>query len=354
MGAVRNRPRPTLAQIARELGVSVMSVSNAYNRPDQLSAALRERILAKAQEVGYPGPDPLGRGLRRRRTGALGVLYDTWPAYVFRNPAAVGFLQGLSDATGRAFMGVLLVPSPRPEDSETLPLDTALVDGFVVYSVADTDRQVPLARSRGPVVIVDQPRLEGVPTVGIDDEAAAAGAAEHLLDLGHRRIAVLAFALARDAVQGLAGLGRQREATFAVTRARLAGYRSALTAAGIDWDEVPVYECHMPRAATAAVHELLALRPRPTAILAMSDGHALGALQAAHELGLAVPGNLSVVGFDDSPAARRDEITSVRQPHVGKGRRAGQLLLAQLDGEVPAGLELLPTELIVRGSSGPA
>jgi DNA-binding LacI/PurR family transcriptional regulator len=347
------RPRPTLAQIAGELGVSVMSVSNAYNRPDQLSTALRERILAKAQELGYPGPDPLGRGLRRRRAGALGVLYDTWPSYVFTNAAAVGALQGLTEATGRAFMGLLLVPSPLPGDTQAPPLDTALVDGFVVYSVADTDRQVPIARSRGPVVIVDQPRIEGVPTIGIDDEAAAAGAAQHLLDLGHRRIVVLAFGLARDGVEGFAGIERQRQAVFAVTRARLAGYRSALTHAGIEWADVPVYECHMARDAAAAAAELLALWPRPTAILATSDGLALGAVRAARELGLTVPGDLSVVGFDDSPAAQRMDLTTVRQPHLAKGRRAGELLLALLAGETGAGCELLPTELVVRGSTGP-
>jgi DNA-binding LacI/PurR family transcriptional regulator len=348
------RPRPTLAQIAGELGVSVMSVSNAYNRPDQLSAALRERILAKAQELGYPGPDPLGRGLRRQRTGALGVLYATWPSYVFTNPAAVGFLQGLTETTGRAFMGVLLVPSPWPEDTEALPLDTALVDGFVVYSVADNDRQVEVARSRAPVVIVDQPRIEGVATVGIDDEAAAAVAAQHLIDLGHRRIAVLAFGLARDGVEGFAGPERRRQATFAVTRARLSGYRRALTDAGIDWDAVPVYECHTPRDAGAAARELLALRPRPTALLAMSDGLALGTVRAARELGLTVPGDLSVVGFDDSPAAERTDLTTVHQPHLAKGRRAGERLLGLLAGDTRADHELLPTQLIVRGSTGPA
>jgi DNA-binding LacI/PurR family transcriptional regulator len=345
------RPRPTLAQIASELGVSVMSVSNAYNRPDQLSGALRERILAKAQELGYPGPDPLGRGLRRQRTGALGVLYATWPSYVFTNPAAVGFLQGLTEITGRAFMGVLLVPSPLPEDTEELPLDSALVDGFVVYSVADDDRQVPIARSRAPVVVVDQPRIDGVPTVGIDDEAAATGAAQHLIDLGHRQIAVLAFGLARDGAEGFAGPERRQRATFAVTRARLSGYRSALSAAGIDWDAVPVYECPMPRDAGVAARELLALRPRPTALVAMSDGLALGAVRAARELGLTVPGDLSVVGFDDSPAAERTGLTTVRQPHIAKGRRAGELLLGLLAGQPVADRELLPTELVVRGST---
>jgi hypothetical protein len=109
----RARGRPTLARIAAELGVSVMTVSNAYNRPDQLSHELRERILEKARELGYAGPDPLARGLRHGRAGALGVLYDTWPSYVFEDPSAVAFLQGLSGATGRAFIGLPQGPHRR-------------------------------------------------------------------------------------------------------------------------------------------------------------------------------------------------------------------------------------------------
>ncbi len=346
--------RPTLAQIAAELGVSVMSVSNAYNRPDQLSAALRERILQKARELGYPGPDPLARGLRHGRAGALGVLYDTWPSYVFGSPGAVGFLQGLSDATGRAFMGLLLVPTPWPAQGN--PLDAALADGFVVYSVSDTDPQVPMARARRPVVIVDQPRLEGVAFVGIDDERAAAAAAGHLLELGHRHIGILSFALARDGVEGPAGLERQQSATYAVTRARLSGYRTALTAAGLAWDEVEVYECHFLRRADQAVRHLLGRRPRPTALLATSDGLALAALRTAAQDGLRAPDHLSVVGFDDTPRAHTatPSLTTVRQPHVQKGKRAGELLLGALRGEATPPPEWLPTELIVRDSTGPA
>jgi DNA-binding LacI/PurR family transcriptional regulator len=346
--------RPTLAQIAAELGVSVMSVSNAYNRPDQLSGALRERILEKAQELGYPGPDPLARGLRHGRAGALGVLYDTWPSYVFQSPAAVGFLQGLSETTGRAFMGLLLVPTPLPGEGN--PLDAALADGFVVYSVSDADPQLPRARARRPVVIVDQPRLEGVPFVGIDDERAAAAAARHVLELGHRHIAILCFALARDGVEGPASLERQRSAAYAVTRARLSGYRTAVTAAGLSWEDVEVYECHALHRAERAVRHLLRRRPRPTALLATSDALALAALRTAAQEGLRVPDHLSVVGFDDTPRAHTatPTLTTVRQPHIEKGKRAGELLLDALRGEATPPPEWLRTELIIRDSTGPA
>jgi DNA-binding LacI/PurR family transcriptional regulator len=333
-----------------------MTVSNAYNRPDQLSAALRERILEKAREIGYPGPDPVARSLREGRAGALGVLYDTWPSYVFQDPSAVAFLQGLSGATGRAFMGVLLIPAPLPERGNVTPLDTALADGFVIYSVADTDPQVQLALTRRPTVIVDQPRIDGAPFVGIDDTAAAAAAAQHLLDLGHRQVSVLSFALARDGVEGLASLERQQSAAYHVTRSRLCGYRAALSSGGLAWDKVEVYECQRPREASLAAHQLLAARPRPTAVLTTSDTLALGVLQAAREAGLRVPDDLSVVGFDDSPSAQTTDppLTTIRQPHVAKGRRAGELLLDLLNDEPTPTTELLPAQLIIRASTGPA
>jgi DNA-binding LacI/PurR family transcriptional regulator len=350
--------RATLAQIASELGVSVMTVSNAYNRPDQLSAGLRERILETARELGYAGPDPVARGLRRGRTGALGVIYDTPPSFVFQDANAVAFLEGLSGVLERAFMGLLLVPGAWPDHGRARPLDIALVDGFVVYSVAATDPQVPIAVARRPTVIVDQPRLKGTTFVGIDDVAAAAAAARHLLGLGHRRIAVITFALARDASEGIATPARQRAGTYEVTMARLSGYRAALSGADIDWSEIPVYECpgSSPRLGHRAANHLLAMRPAPTALLATSDALALGSLHAAQELGLQVPADLSIIGFDDSPHASAADppLTSIRQPHAAKGRHAGQLLLELVDDTAPASTELLPTDLIVRASTARA
>ncbi len=355
--AARPGRRGTLAEIAAELGVSVMTVSNAYNRPDQLSPALRARVLEVAERRGYPGPDPLARGLRRGAAGAVGVLYDTWPSFVFGDATAVEFLEGLSGAIERAFLGLLLVPGPWPDRGEARPLETALVDGFVVYSVADTDPQIREARARRPVVIVDQPRLDGVPFVGIDDHAAAAAAARHLIALGHRRIAVITFALAHDGVAGPVSSARRAAASYAVTRARLAGYQAALEAAGIPWDRVQAFECagSAPRLGAHAAHHILSTEPGITALLATSDALALGAVAAARERGLQVPRDLSVVGFDDSRPSRvsRPALTTIGQPSRDKGRRAGEILRGLLDGGPPAAVELLPAELIIRASSGP-
>src|SRR3990170_4679453 len=175
--------RATLKEVAAEVGVSPATVSNAYNRPDQLSPELRERVLETARRLGYSGPDAMARGLRRRRAGAVGVLYEDRLSYAFADPAAVLFLQGVSVATEEAGLGLLL-------------LSGAVVDGFVVYSMSDEDPLVSAALERRlPVVLVDQPRTGGLPFVGIDDEGAARTAAEHPVGLGHRHFGVVSFAL---------------------------------------------------------------------------------------------------------------------------------------------------------------
>ena len=228
----------------------------------------------------------------------------------------------------------------------------AVVDGFVIYSMSDEDPLVEAALARRiPTVLVDQPRPEGGPSVGIDDEGAARSVAGHLIDLGHRRFGVISFAIAPDPIDGLAGPDRQAAATFATSRSRLRGYRSALEDAGLSWKDVPVYELleNTPEKGRQVARALLSREPQPTALLCLSDQLALGALEAARSLGISVPEDLSVVGFDDVPEAARavPALTTIHQPHVEKGLLAGRLLLSHLRGEEQPISELLPTQLVV-------
>ena len=189
------RSKGTLASIAAELGVSRTTVSNAYNRPDQLSPELRERILAQAEAQGYPGPDPMARSLRMRRVGAVGVLFTEQLSFAFDDPASVDFLAGLAEECGRHGDSLLVIPASSAECAEQgedgeggeagkagevpdhLPTDPsmlirqAVVDSFVVYSVAEDDPFLRAVLERGlPTVICDQPTgVEGVPFVGIRD-----------------------------------------------------------------------------------------------------------------------------------------------------------------------------------------
>lgn len=350
--------RVTLARIAGELGVSAMTVSNAYNRPDRLSGALRERIFETAGRLGYNGPDPVGRSLRRQRTDVVGVLYSNPLSYAFGDPAAVSFLRGLSAVTEGADLGLLLVPAASGASGGRDPRAAAqaAVDGFVVYSMCDEEPLLAAALDRGlPTVVVDQPVKEGVPFVGVDDEAAAREAAGHLLDLGHERFGVVSFALSPDGREGVADLGRQEGAAFHVSRSRLRGYRSAVEDAGLTWSEVYVYECPGSTAAFGhrAAGALLSSKQRPTAILSTSDQLGLGVLAAAEELGLSVPDDFSVVGFDDVSPGADPPLTTVRQDHDEKGSLAGLMLVSLLRGEDCLKPRRLPARLVVRDSTAP-
>ncbi len=352
--------RVTLTRIARELGVSAMTVSNAYNHPDRLSEALRERIFETAGRLGYQGPDPVGRSLRRQRTDVVGVLYSNPLSYAFDDPAAVSFLGGLSSVTEEAELGLLLVPAAGGgASSERDPRAAqAAVDGFVIYSMSDEEPLLVAALERRlPAVVVDQPRKEAVPFVGVDDEGAARSAAEHLLDLGHERFAIVSFGLSPDGHEGIADLDRQERTAFHVSRMRLRGYRAALEEAGLPWSGVPVYECQgsAKELGYRAVEALFRSRQEPTAILALSDQLALGAIEWMTQRRISVPQDVSVVGFDNIPAAASADppLTTVHQDHAEKGRLAGRMLVAQLHEEGSPGTGLLATRLVVRGSTSP-
>jgi len=346
----------TLATIAAELGVSRMTVSNAYNHPDQLSPDLRAKVLETAKRLGYPGPNPLAATLSRGRVGALGLLFDDPLSYAFTDPAAVLFFGGVAAVCERLQVGLVLVPAGGRAPRETDLTRVALVDGFVAYTDIADDERLQVIEERGlPMVIVDGPLRPGFPHVGVDDRGAARESARHLLDHGHRRFAVVTLPLLPDGWEGSADLERQSATRFHCNRRRLLGYRDALDAAGVDWGAVRVEERvpHGRDAGRRAAGALLDRADRPTALLAMSDELAIGAMQAADERGIDVPGELSVVGFDDTPAAlqARPALTTVWQPHREKGEIAARVLL---EGDSAEPDRTLPTKLVVRASTAPA
>ena len=345
--------RPTLATIAELVGVTPMTVSNAYNRPEKLSAPLRERILATAAELGYPGPHPTARSLRRGRAGALGVLVGESLPYAFDDPGAVAFLQGVARACRALGSRITVLPGGGESDDDLV--SDALVDGLLLYGVFDGEPLVEAAQRRGvPIVIQGGPLVGGAPLVTIDDRRAAADAARHVLELGHRRIAVVSLPIAPARRAGpIDGQDRER-ALHRVTRERLAGYAEAIEAAGLDWDEVPLWAARTSSvpAGEEAARELLGGPQPPTAILAMSDQLAVGVVGAAEARGRSVPRELSVVGFDDLPGATGPvELTTVRQSLRAQGQRAGELALAAPRAE--PGIRWQPWELAVRASTAP-
>ncbi|GAA4551323.1 LacI family DNA-binding transcriptional regulator [Amycolatopsis samaneae] len=351
---IRTRRQATLASLAAELGVSRTTVSNAYNRPDQLSPELRRRVLETARRLGYPGPDPVARSLRTRKAGAVGLLLTENLSYAFRDPAAVGVLEGLALACEDAGVGLHLVPaSPGRED--VAAVHRAGVDGFVVYSVPDDDPHLAAVMERPvPTVIIDQPRIEGVDRVGPDDAAAVTAIAEHLVSLGHRQVGVVCMRLARERNDDFVDSERQSSAHFHVQRTRLEALATAFSSAGVDWAGVPVVERfdHTVDDGASAARQLLDAYPQITAVICTSDILALGALAEAERRGLRVPQDLTVTGFDGISEAERAGLTTVHQPVLEKGKVAGRLLLGSAERVGPKVITL-PTELRVGRTSAP-
>jgi DNA-binding LacI/PurR family transcriptional regulator len=350
---------PTLADVAQAVGVSRTTVSNAYNRPDQLSPQLRDRILAAAEELGYPGPDPLARGLRRGRTGMVGLVYDQPLSYMFTDPAILLFVAGMASVWEDAGMSLVLLPRLEADDAGASVLANAAVDGFVsICDVTDDARVDALVARRLPFVMVDHRRSGARCQVVIDDRGGSRAATRHLLDLGHRRLAVVALPRSPGAPGGTLGPADAGAIRYTVMADRLAGIRDAVQAAGLAWDRVPalaVPDDQSPRSAARHIVGDLLERPlgdRPTGIVAMSDELAAGVMDAALGRGLDVPGDVSVVGFDDAPTAMATvpPLTTVHQPLTARGEAAAHLLL---EG-APERIVEFPIELVVRGSTGAA
>ncbi|MDG4797846.1 substrate-binding domain-containing protein [Micromonospora sp. WMMD1082] len=347
--------KPTLRAVAEAVGVSRSTVSNAYGRPDQLSPQLRQRILDTARQMGYPGPDPTARSLRRGFVGAVGVLFTSRLSYAFTDPFAVRFLTGFAEAAERHDTSLLLVPLPDDPARARKAVENASVDGFCVYCAGDEEGGIiDTIRGRGlPFVTTSsRPRADDR-WVGIDERGAARSAAEHLAGLGHRRVALLG-----DNVLPHAGTGQVRVADVAevprsTNRDRLAGFADAFAAVGVGWSELTILSAatNARAAGAAAVRALDALPEPPTAVLACSDVLALGALDALRAPG-ATDRGISVTGFDDIPEAAPAGLTTVCQPGEEKGRSAATLLFDP-PTDATAGQILLPTTLVVRSSSGP-
>lgn len=349
----------TLQSIAEELGVSKTTVSNAYNRPDQISPELRARVLAKAHELGYSGPHPAARMLRKGKTDTIGILMPEALTFQFVDPASTKLLEGVAAAVGPEGMSMLLVPGIGLRDLPVELVRDAAVDGFILYSLPEGEALTAAALARNlPSVFVEVITPEDAYTVEIEDETGAALAASHLAELGHRSIAIMCFRIAPDNYVGPADLARQSLVRYPVTRRRFAGYQQGLEAHGIEWPDVAVWETVDPGGHSSVQlgyqtgRMILETRPRPTAVLVMSDLLAIGLLKAARDLNIVVPEELSIVGYDDVEMAAVEGLTTVRQPLYEKGLWAGRMLLDLIGGREPEHRRrTLPTNLVVRSTT---
>lgn len=331
--------------------MSKTAVSFAFNNPDRLSSETATRIREVAESLGYR-PHPVARMLTQRQTMTIGVLTPQALAVSLSNPFFALFGEGVAHAAEELGYELHFI-SPR-NGSLALSVGRASVDGVVAIGLSRDHPEVEQIRSSGlPMVLVDSEDLPEHSSVVVDDEGGARAAAAHVIGLGHREILVVAVERPESSVD------RGLDAPQGVTDRRLRGYRAALSAAGQDLSpEWVVAGRASIDGGESAFQRAWAFGLRPTAVLAMSDAMAIGTMRAARQLGLRIPDDLSVVGFDDIDLAALVDpaLTTVHQPIRQKGIDAVRLLLTEMElraGNQPEHLRL-ETRLIVRDSTGPA
>jgi DNA-binding LacI/PurR family transcriptional regulator len=352
-----------MKDIAVATGVSVATVSNAFNHPERLSESKRTEIFAVAASLGYGGPHPGASSLRRSgMVGAIGFMITDWLAYAVEDPASTLLLQGIAHTSQMTETILTLLPFGGAVADDAMELgrtravlQRAVVDGFIAFNLPDDHPAVRSVLARGaPLITVDAPKLDGIGWVGIDERAAARTAADHLLTLGHKRIGILVDRLSPDGHTGPVSAARLGRARDLVARERLRGYADAFETHDVSMTDSPIVEAggYSALHARRAAGELADRESSLTAVLATSDMMAIGLLDAFADRNTAVPDAVSVIGFDDIPAAEARRLTTVHQPLMDKGKWAAEMLFAALHG-APAGQLSLPWHLQIRRTTAP-
>jgi DNA-binding LacI/PurR family transcriptional regulator len=354
----------SMKDVALAAGVSQPAVSYAYNKPGKLSAAQREHILAVAEQLGYPGPNIMGRSLRSGKVGAIGLMVMDKLSYAFADPSMIALLRGIGEIGELSNVALTLFPlnNQRIRKEDGKPGNTSLavrglVDGLIIPTMPDDHPMVrAVIQQRIPYVVVDSPMIDGAHYVGIDDRGAARQQMRHLLELGHRRIGVIVDRLNPDNHRGEVDFKRFKSSTEMIVRERLTGYVEEAEEAGLAFSDLHVFEAggFDSTVGQAAATSLLN-QYAPTAIVACSDVMALASISAAQALQMKVPDDLSVIGFDDIAEAGNAGLTTIRQPLVEKGVYAARFLVDILNTPPSEGDEpkrkIFQTQLVVRTST---
>ncbi len=340
--------RVRIADVAEAAGVSKTAVSFAFNSPDRLSEETAARIRGIADQLGYR-PDPVARMLTQGQTRAIGLLTPQALAVVFSNPFFGALCEGVGMAADLEGYGLYFI-SPL-HGSLARAVSRASVDGLVAIGLTAGHPEIEQIRRTGlPIVLVDSLAMPEHSSVTIDDEAGARAAADHLIALGHREFLAIAVEPPAPLVSA---------SPDSITARRLAGYRGALSAAGIGLpDEQVETEPATVAGGAAAFARAWSRGLRPTAVLAMSDAMAIGVHPGGRRARPArCPSDLSVIGFDDVDVAAfvNPPLTTVHQPVRRKGEEAVRLLLAAIEQRANGREHLrLDTHIVVRASTGPA
>jgi DNA-binding LacI/PurR family transcriptional regulator len=332
----------TIDEVARLAGVSPATVSKVLNNRPYVSAekrALIERVIA---ETGFV-PSQRARGLSKRRSFIFGLLIPYTSDQLFADPHLLECIRGIEDEANRHDYNMLLSTAREPAEAASACmrlLRSDVIDGAIVLETLDLQPFADvLGQQEAPMVAIGYAQSLALHAIHADDYRGTLGAMQHLLALGHRRIGVLGSVLRPFAVEE-----------------RLRGVHAALAGHGLALEEgMLALGDFSIESGEQAGHALLTRSKRPSAIFALNDRMALGVMRAARELGISVPGELSIIGFDDIPMAAMalPPLTTVRQPGFALGGAAAQALFALLGGDAPPPAAVVPTELIVRGTTAP-
>jgi DNA-binding LacI/PurR family transcriptional regulator len=332
----------TIRDVARESGVSTATVSNVLNNTSRpVHPGTRERVLETARRLNYH-PNVMARGLVGGRVQTIGVVFGVVEPEVITNPYAAMILRGiLTEAARHEYNVTLRTARWRGAKESANAFRDGRADGYIIVAPAlDSDMVEGLAALDLPLVVVSSEKApKGVPCVDVDNYAGLRMATEHLIRLGHTRIAHMSGDVQQPSVA-----------------ARRDGFLDAMIAAGLPVPpEYLVTSWYIVARSKEDTRRLLTLPNRPTAIATGSDNIACGILEVARELGIGIPDELSVTGFDDIPPATlvTPQLTTVRQPLVTIGETAAAKLLSVIHGEEAVVNYIAPPELVVRGSTAP-
>jgi DNA-binding LacI/PurR family transcriptional regulator len=338
-----------LIDVAKAAGVSRSTASNVFNNPEMVRPKLRQRVEAAARELGYLGPDPKGRLLRAGKYNAIAVLPPSKWGIVdsLRNPVYEQVLLGIGEACDEVGANLVMIPD-RPDNHG---IKNALVDGFI-FGRAEHLRDIEPARLRRlPFTVVDFDPGPNISSVRVDAAVGSYAAAKHLLDLGHRRFGIMSF-MRSSAPARLHPARGERPAEAAgmpTDQEKYGGYAKALAETGVDIGDVPMVQAHPWDRAAAPM--LFDAAPDATAILSMGVQQGIAVIEEARRRGKSVPGDISVVGYNDIPEAARSDppLTTVDGMSVQKGLSAARIVFAG----GPPRHDIIAPRLILRASTGP-
>lgn len=330
---------PNLLDIAKRAGVAPITVSRVINNSGYVSQSTRERVETVVKELGYV-PNTIARGLRSKRTHTLALVVTD-----ITNPYFTSMARGVEDVAGASNYTVIYCNTDESEAKEEKyanMLAQRQVDGVLLVPSRGNVKTIQFLKSNDINVVVLDRRVsgEGADVVYSDSKNGASRLTKLLIGLGHKRIAIIA---------GSRGVSTSED--------RVVGYQQALSDAGLGDTEFIYYGAFNEQSGYQLANQAMTQTPRPTAIFGGNNFVAMGAIKAIHDLNLDVPGDVSVVGFDDLPEFMfmKPFLTVARQPAYEMGRLAAEILLKRITGEM---LEehrefILPVEIVVRESSGP-